>query len=310
MSSAVATVGRGIKRLVQVVLALVVLVGLYYALGGHLVHEIDADPAFAEDVAVPDGGSTLVATMAALVRREVNQHGWVANDPVVFPSSLLDDMAQYQQALVAATRATTEGLAARAGDATPAELAGALDGLATAPDRWTFDFARSLEPQEATERRYREAADALTRFNAELAAGTYGLAGDAASVAAMIDDFARTLRAAAEAGLAQVDARGGHWLDTTTDDRFQRTRAHVYARLLFLRAIAADHPEVFAPHGATLERALADLKRAAGIGPWYVMNGPADGQWRPSHLAAQGAYVLRASAALRTLAGDLRTDDT
>ncbi|MFP4126963.1 MAG: DUF2333 domain-containing protein, partial [Alphaproteobacteria bacterium] len=100
MSSAIAAVGRGLKRLVQIALALVVLVALYYAVGSHLVHRIDADPAFAEDIAVPEGGSTLVATMAALIRREVDQHGWVANDPVIFPSALLDDMAAYQQALV------------------------------------------------------------------------------------------------------------------------------------------------------------------------------------------------------------------
>jgi hypothetical protein len=308
MSSAVATVGRGIKRLVQVVVALVVLVALYYAVGGHLVHRIDADPAFAEDIAVPEGGSTLVATTAALIRREVDRHGWVANDPVIFPSALLDDMAAYQVALVDATRGVLDGLAA--GEPVPAELAAAREALAMPPDRWTFDLAGGFRPQTPTESAYREAADGLTRFNAELAAGTYALELDAAAVGAAIRAFADGIDAAAAANLAHVDARGGHWLDTTADDRFQETRAVLYTRWLFMRALAADHPDLVAARDDALEAALTRLERAAGLGPWYVLNGPADGQWRPSHLAAQAAYALEAAAAVRALGEDVVAGDT
>ena len=308
MSSAVATVGRGIKRLVQVVVAIVVLVALYYAVGGHLVHRIDADPTFAEDLAVPEGGSTLVATTAALIRREVDQHGWVANDPIIFPSALLDDMAAYQVALVDATRGVLERLAV--GEPVPAELAAAREALALPPDRWTFDLAGDYRPQTPTESAFRDAADALTRFNAELAAGTYALARDAAAVGGEIRAFADGIDAAAAANLAHVDARGGHWLDTTADDRFQATRAVLYTRLVFLRALAADHPDVVAARDDALEAALARLRRAAGLGPWYVMNGPADGQWRPSHLAAQAAYAFEAAAAVRALAEEVTAGDT
>ncbi|MFP4360597.1 MAG: hypothetical protein ACLFTG_07945 [Alphaproteobacteria bacterium] len=314
MSSAIAAVGRGLKRLVQIALALVVLVALYYAVGSHLVHRIDADPAFAEDIAVPEGGSTLVATMAALIRREVDQHGWVANDPVIFPSALLDDMAAYQQALVNAIRGVLDTLDADApGDAgarASAALADARAALAVPPDRWTFDLARGVRPQTATETAYRDAADALTRFNAALAAGTATLASDPARVRDQVAALAATVDAAAVANLAHVDARGGHWLDTTADDRFQETRAVVYARLLFLRALAADHGELFADRDDALEAALARLARAAELAPWYVVNGPADGQWRPSHLAAQAAYAREAATAVRALAEDLAAGDT
>lgn len=308
MPSAIAAVGRGIKRLVQMGVALVVLVALYYAVGGHLVHTIDADPAFAEDIAAPEGGSTLVATMAALIRREVDQHGWVANDPVVFPSALLDDMAAYQQALVNASRGVLDSL--DAGEPVPADLAAARAALAVPPDRWTFDLASGFRPQTATETSYRDAADALTRFNAALAAGTATLASDPAHVRAQVAALAATVDAAAAANLAHVDARGGHWLDTAADDRFQETRAVVYARLLFLRALAADHGDLFADHDDALDDALARLARAAELAPWYVVNGPADGQWRPSHLAAQAAYALEAASAVRALAEGLAAGDT
>jgi hypothetical protein len=38
------------------------------------------------------------------------------------------------------------------------------------------------------------------------------------------------------------------------------------------------------------------------------MNGPADGQWRPSHLAAQAAYVRTAADAMRALQGRIAAD--
>jgi len=310
VASAVAAVGRGLRRLVQVVLAVVVLVGLYYAGGAVLVHEINTDPGYADDISPPDGGSTLVATMAALVRREVDTHGWVANDPAIFPSHLLDDMANFQRALAASTEAMVATLEERlAGDAAPS-LAAAAEDLAAPTDLWTFDFARSWRPQKTTEQFYRDAADALTRFNAELAAGDVALSMKAASAAAIVADFAATLQAAAEAGIAYVDRRGGHWLDTGTDDRFQTTRGLIYARFLFLRALATDHPTLFEPAADARDRALARLERAMALGPWYVLNGPADGQWRPSHLAAQAAYTLQAARALDDIADALATDNT
>jgi hypothetical protein len=310
VSSAVSAVGRGIKRLVQIVVALVVVVALYYAVGGHLVHRIDAEPSFAEDVAPPEGGSTLVTTMAELVRREVDTHGWVANDPIVFPSALLDDMASYQRGLVAATRAMTDRLADRATGEAASELQAARDGLAFPPDRWTFDFTSSFAPQKATEQAYREAADALARFNAALAVGDADLGDDASVVRDLVAEFAATLEAVAAAGLDYVDARGGHWLDTGADERFQETRAALYTRFLFLRALAADHRDLFADGGGALDRALVRLERALGLGPWYVVNGPADGQLRPSHLAAQAGYALESAIALRALAQGLVGGDT
>ena len=308
MSSAVASAGRLLKRAFRAVVVVAVLVALYYAVGGHFVHRIDADPAFADDVAVPAGGSTLVATTAALIRREVDRHGWVANDPIIFPSGLLDDMAAYQAGLIGSARTVVDALPVDGPAAT--ELAAARTALAVPTDRWIFDLTRSVAPQEATESSYRDAVDALDRFNVRLAAGGDDLAGEPAAVAALVAGFADAVDTAAAAGLDQVERRGGRWFDTTADDRFQTTRAVLYARLLFVRALAADHPNLFTPADTALRDAVARLERAVALGPWYVTNGPADGQWRPSHLAAQAAYARDAGAALRALAGRLDAGDT
>ena len=75
---------------------------LYYVGGAIWVHQIDDDPTFGADTAVPEGASRAVAVAADLIDREVNQHRWVANDPFFLPGYLLDNMPAYQTGIMGA----------------------------------------------------------------------------------------------------------------------------------------------------------------------------------------------------------------
>ena len=86
----------------RALLALLILIALYYVLGPLIVHRIDDDPAFAAPAAAAGGGSRAVAIAAALLEREVDDHQWVANDPFFLPGAVLDNMPNYQQGIVAA----------------------------------------------------------------------------------------------------------------------------------------------------------------------------------------------------------------
>ena len=77
--------GRWAGRLV---LAILILIVLYYSLGALIVHDVDDDPAFAAP-AEPAGDSRAVAIAAALIGREVDDHEWVANDPFFLPGAVL-----------------------------------------------------------------------------------------------------------------------------------------------------------------------------------------------------------------------------
>jgi hypothetical protein len=41
---------------------------------------------------------------------------------------------------------------------------------------------------------------------------------------------------------------------------------------------------------------IENLSQASGLHPWVVVNGAPDSQVMPSHLAAQGFFLLRARA--------------
>ena len=301
MATVVAAVKRWVWRLVTWPLWAALVIALYYAVGAHFAHRIDTDPDFAATVDVPDGGARTVAVLAALVEREVDQHGWVANDPWIFPSSTLDDMATFQTTLLAAVNRTLADLEDLVeGDAPSPALEAAMGALAMPGDRWTFDFAQGFAPQQTSEQFYRDGVAALRRFNGELAAGETRLALDAAAATAILERLAAELDAAAAANLRHVADRGGHWLDLRVDDRFLASRGEAYAVQLLVPAMAADgEVEVGA---ATVERTARALASTSVLQPWLVLNGRADAQWRASHLAAQAAYIQRAARDVRALA--------
>ncbi|MDH3233788.1 MAG: hypothetical protein OEQ29_09680, partial [Alphaproteobacteria bacterium] len=88
-------------RLFRRVIAIVVAaVALYYPAGMIAVHKIDDNTGF--QPAVTAGQSRAVAVMAGLLSREIETHGWIANDPFFLPSSQLDNMPNYQLGIVAA----------------------------------------------------------------------------------------------------------------------------------------------------------------------------------------------------------------
>ena len=74
------------------VIAVVLVFGLYYPVGMLLAHKVDDRLDYeipASDL--PPNASRTVAMAAALIDREVNRSGWVANDPFFMPGSMLDN---------------------------------------------------------------------------------------------------------------------------------------------------------------------------------------------------------------------------
>ena len=51
---------------------------------------------------------------------------------------------------------------------------------------------------------------------------------------------------------------------------------------------------------------LDSMARAAGLGPWVVVNGDPDAQFQPSHLASEGFYMRRARTQLREITSILQ----
>ncbi|HZD25276.1 MAG TPA: DUF2333 domain-containing protein, partial [Alphaproteobacteria bacterium] len=81
-----------------------------------------------------------------------------------------------------------------------------------------------------------------------------------------------------------------------------------YAYYLLLREMQADFQGVIKDRdvGNAWGKMLDNMREAATLQPLVVVNGAPDSQFLPSHLAAQGFYLLRARAKLREITNILQ----
>ncbi|MCR6629570.1 MAG: DUF2333 family protein [Magnetospirillum sp.] len=259
--------------------------------------------------AVEPRQSRAVAITAHLVFREVDRNQWSANDPFYLPTWWLDDMPNFQQGIVAAGARFTRALAdvSDAGQGPSLDLERAAGLLKYPGTVWKFDPSTSWSPTASSEKQYRNAARNLVEFNRRAAAGEPGLDRGAATLAALVKVVGHDL-GAVSATIDQYLAEGHPAVfNGGADDVFYRTKGTVYAYGLILRELGWDYAQALSERelGAQWRQMVESLKAAAALRPTVVLNGAPDGALVPSHLTAQGFYLLRARAQLAEIADKL-----
>jgi hypothetical protein len=284
--------------------AVAVAIGLYYGIGGWMVHTIDADPTFAGP---PSSArqSRAAATAAALILREVDVHVWTANDPFFQPGWVLSDMPRYQEGIIAATERFAASMAERQGDPTGPSFDGDLRlaaGLLKYPGTvWKFASSTSWLPTASAEKQYRRAARTFQAYNTRLDEGVHSFDRSPEALAATLTDIAAdlgTLSGAIEGGIGEG---GGHAV-------FNGARGRLYAYSLLLRDLGTDHAQVIADRNLSEKwrRLLDSLHTVVAVDPWLVINAAPGSTVLANHLVVQGFYLLRVRQQLTDLAATLR----
>lgn len=98
-----------------------------------------------------------------------------------------------------------------------------------------------------------------------------------------------------------LDGRGGSFFNPDADDVFYVTKGQLYATAMLLDALGKDAEAELRQRGAweVWQEAVATAKAGAELQPWVVLNGAPDSQFIPSHLAAEGFFLMRTRAKLR-----------
>ena len=301
----------GRRGLIAVILLAIVV--LYYPIGMLLADRINDDVAYAipEDLQSPKG-SRAVAMTIALIRRETDETTWVANKPFPFPSSMLDNMPNFQIGLIYALSrfsiemtdvlSRTRGSSQADPDLDKASGLLKYDGTI-----WMWDPSTSLLPTASADKQYRSARKSLMRYNERLANGSAVFDRRADNLQAFIDRVSSDLGSASAALDAQAMGSNAGWFDTKADDIFYATKGRLYAYYLLLREIGVDFESVIAEKSVekVWAQMLDGLRTAAAMDPLIVTNGANDGLFVPSHLAVQGFYLLRARTQLKEVANIL-----
>ena len=293
-----------------VVLAVALLV--YYLVGMAWLHRIDDDPDFAVESSAPEGGSRSVAVAADLIDREINTHRWVANDPFFMPGSMLDNMPNFQQGIVAGVSRfaieLTDQIARTRGSSQVDPDLNTASGLLRYPGTvWIFDLSTSFAPTASSESQYRRAMRALRDYNLRLAAGNAMFETRADNLIATLDRIAADIGSSSAALDQHLAEASGPGLDFQADDLFYANKGRLYAYYLLLRELGVDYARVIQERdlGPAWQQMIESFEAAATLQPWVVINGDPDSMLLPSHLAAQGFFLLRARTQLREISNIL-----
>jgi len=276
--------------------------------GMGMAHVVDDDWEFSPGP-LQTNQSRAIDIASRLVFREVDQHKWVANDPIFNPSWWLDNMPNFQQGIVAAAARFTRAMAdvSDKGQGPEPELERAAGLLKYPGTVWKFDPRMAWAPTASSEKQYRNAARNLVEFNTRVAEGGAQVERNSATLQAMVGALGKDLAAASAIIDHHLAENRSALFDGTADDVFYTNKGKVYAYALILREIGGDFGPLLAERelAASWRQMVESLRAAAALEPAIVLNGAPDGSLVPSHLTAQGFYLLRARAQLSEIAEQL-----
>ena len=289
-------------------LLLICLLVVYYVGGMLWLHTIDDDPDFGLQSSAPEGGSHAVAVAADLIDREINIHRWVANDPFFLPGSLLDNMPDFQQGIVAAISRFTLELRDQIGRMRGTEPGRCGSGSGHGPaqlSRHHLDVR--LSHLVGAHRQLRAAVPPGGRGAAQLQPAPQPGPGGVRDPGRQPARHPRPDRRRPRLLLGRADHQiraAGFWPDFAADDLFYATKGRLYAYYLLLRALAGRlrqrHPRARAGQRLVADRWTASA-RPRRFSPGWSSTARPTAQFMPSHLAAQGFFLLRARTQLREI---------
>lgn len=291
LSQTIAFVFKWWKRFV---VGVVLIAIAFYPIIGFMSEEIDDNPDFSGP-AVASNQMQSIQTAQALIHREVVTHGWKANLPIVFPSSVLDNMPSFQMGIM-------DALAAFTGAFPDEKLQRSAEMLAYPGRTWYLNFSSYLKPTKPAQRVYRKAMALLRSYNEDLQSGQLAplSAEDLSHVIRAMREDLRHSTFKIDEKLAQASDRV---IDFGADNVFYKTKGKLYADALLMRDLKRDYvalidtPEM----EVAFNDAIDALTKAYQYNPGIILNGKADGFLVPSHLAVQGFYTMQAVDALKSL---------
>jgi hypothetical protein len=290
--------------------AIFVLALLYYPVGMALVHNIDDDTGLT--VETQQNQSKSVAIAAALIKRETDINPWVANDPWFLPGAALDNMPNFQQGIVYALSRFAIEMSdqigrTRGSSEVDADLDKAAGLLKYAGDVWVFDFSVSLAPTAPSDSQYRAAGKSLLSYNDRLKQGQAVFDVRADNLQTTLERIANDLGSGSAVIDNYIQENSGALIDFHADDIYYRNKGRLYAYYLLLKALKEDFKTVITEKDVTKpwDQMLSSLKTAAEAQPLIVINADPDSFLRPSHLTAQGFYLLRARTQMKEVANIL-----
>lgn len=290
----------------KTIYGLIILLLLYYPVGMFLIHKVDDNPEFGLQNSTR--GSHAVAVSVALIEREVNGHGWVANDPIFKPGALLDNMPNFQQGIISAIARFSYELVdqlgrTRGSSAVDTDLQEVSGLLQYAGDIWWWNPSTSLLPVATSEQQYTKAMEQMIVYNERLARGAAVFEKRSDNLLATLDRISLDLGASSASIDTYVKSGFGCVFDFGADDLFFNVKGQAYAYRLILKALRKDFAEIIETRdiATSWDEMEMSFDSIISMDPIIISNCEVDGFFFQNHLAAEGFYLLRARTQLKEI---------
>lgn len=284
----------------MIVVAVAVLLILYYPLGAWLTDNIDRDTEI-EIAPSAANQSQTVEMISFIVNREVNEKIWTPNLPFFFPAAILDNMPNFQLGIINGVSKFTTAFEKRIDNKIRNKENSGLLYRAAALLRfpgtvWMFDPHNKIKLVPSAGSQYRKARRMLTKYNQSLINGETVFYKNPQDLAYMLNKVRQNLAQSSNQLTASVRENSSNWLDFKADDVFYYNQGKVYAYYLLFKALAYDYKTIIVDYNmyqnwTSLSKALEE---ACFIRPAIVRNGELNSSFAPNHLAYLNAYILKA----------------
>jgi hypothetical protein len=300
-----------LSRLGRFIPAFLFLLLILFAGAMLYVSKIDDNTQFTPQ-ARTENGSYAVDMAAALIDREVNTYGWTANDPFFMPGHWLDNMPNYQQGIIYALARFTLEMSdqigrARGSSQVDADLDRAAGLLKYPGTVWLVNWRVSWLPTASSEAQYKAARTALLDYNRKVANGQAIFDKRADSLQVVLDRIAADLGSQSAAISTHIETESGLF-DMQVDDIFYATKGRLYAYSKLLEALGEDFKPLIQERQlqSVWDQTLSSLQEAASLSPPIILSGKPDSLILPSHLSAQGFFLMRARTGLHEISAILQ----
>ena len=278
----------------------IIFIGLYYPLGGYLVHNIDTNTNYEIKQPHPEQSAT-IEMASFLINREVNDKLWTANLPFFYPSYFLDNMPSFQLGIISAISNITSALSQKLSPSivspeSPRLLDQAAKLLRYPGTVWMFSPDNKLLPAPSSPTQYRKARRDLIAYNDLLLNKKIVFYRSGADLSYFLTQINRSLGASETALSVHIREHHTDWFDFRADNIFYYNQGKAYGFYLLLKAIGHDYQQIIVDSGQyeNWTKLLNALKAAAELSPSIVRNAELNSIFSANHLNYLGFYIIKA----------------
>lgn len=275
------------------VIGVPVFLFFYYFLGALISESINTSPLIKKHIVKSDKSQT-IESMVLLLKREVDEHIWTPNLPVLFPAYILDNMPEFQIGTVYAVKDITKAINRFVIDGERKKaVKKAVKLLGYRPDVWLLSQKSSFSIAPSSNSQYRKARKELEKINA-----TEEFYLDVYELKTVLSAISEGLQKMISENEAQVREFSSDYFDFQADNLFYRHKGYAFGLWQISEALSVDGKKTVlgaeAYHDWTI--LVANLQKAAEFKPLFVRNGAPDALFSPNHLIVQNYYLSAARA--------------